>query len=186
MGKNWKYENINFNDKRYFKLRDSKKINLYPIKLLENFITQEQIKFLKKRLIYIKKLCFINNQKNEDSARFCDMHDIQISGFHRAITEKVENEIGKKLIPTHAHSLMYFMGKGHFPPHTDNTMDCEISLLVPVAQNDIWPSHVEDKIFYPKPGDAILYSGTFHVHWRNQLKSDNYSHHIIFTFKIAE
>lgn len=186
MSKKWKYENINFNDKINFKFRDPKKVNQYPIKHLKNFISPPQIEFLRKRLIYIKKMCFINNQKNKDSERFCDMHDIQIAGFHRALTEKVEKEVGKQLIPTDAHSLMYFMGKGHFPPHTDNSMDCEISLLVPVAQNEIWPSHVEDNTFLPTPGDAILYSGTFHVHWRNQLKKDNYSHHIIFTFKVSE
>ena len=59
-------------------------------------------------------MCFINNHKNEDCERFCYMHDIQIAGFHRALTEKVEKEVGKKLILTDDHSLMYFMRKGHF------------------------------------------------------------------------
>ena len=51
-------------------------------------------------------MCFINNHKNEDCERFCYMHDIQIAGFHRALTEKVEKEVGKKLILTDDHSLM--------------------------------------------------------------------------------
>lgn len=81
---------------------------------------------------------------------------------------------------------MYFKGQGHFPPHTDGSLRCEISLLVPVSQNEIWPSHVEDQTFFPEIGDAILYSGAHHAHWRNLLNKDNYSHHIIFMFNLAK
>lgn len=75
MKKEWKFEDINFDDKELYMYRDADKIDQYPIKHLQKFFKQNQIDFLAKRLHILKKLAFIRNQKNSDSKRFCYMND---------------------------------------------------------------------------------------------------------------
>lgn len=59
---------------------------------------------------------------------------------------------------------------GKFPllnPHYDNTFkEHRLTLDIQLKSNIDWPIVVEDKIFYLKDNEALTFSGTNQIHWR--------------------
>jgi hypothetical protein len=183
----WNFADLDLQGDEHLKLRDPIKAKYMPILHLKKFINEDQLTFLYKRLRFLKKMAVVNDQVHSCCKRYHFQNDTEIINLQEDLKEKLERIVNKKLELSVAHSLMYKKGEGHFPPHLDinsATEMCTYSLLIPGEQNEIWPMNVEDQQFFLELGDAGLYSGSCHVHWRNLIQESNFSNHVILTYKV--
>jgi hypothetical protein len=90
--------------------------------------------------------------------------------------DEVESITGKSLLPTYSFARVYQAGE-KIEKHTDRE-SCEVSVAVCVAyKGDISPLHIElsegnQREYFLKPGDAVVYEGCKSTHWRETLLSD--------------
>jgi len=98
---------------------------------------------------------------------------------------KMENFLGKKLVPTYTYWRFY--EKGNILERHKDRESCEISATLCLGYNY---SNLEKKYFWPieletkegenisiemEPGDALIYKGCLLNHWRNELLGLNHT-----------
>lgn len=84
----------------------------------------------------------------------------------------VENLVGKKLFPTYNYARIYKPGE-ILLPHTDRNA-CEYSVTLTLKYDtEIWPIYLqlpdETVSALLEVGDAMVYKGIEHLHWRMRL-----------------
>lgn len=125
-----------------------------------------------------------------------------LSEFHSSFTQLMSQTFNKPLKPSYSFLSMYFEGAGICPPHWDRPQ-CYATLDICIDQKQVWPLHVNDvdtrdpKTLTPdelrlvmensvayklEPGDAIIYSGTHHTHWRKRIQPGNHCDLVFFHF----
>ncbi len=88
----------------------------------------------------------------------------------------MEENTGKKLIPTYSYFRVYRNGQD-LKPHLDRDA-CEISTTVMFdcsydTNTFKWPIVIEDEEIHLTPGDIAIYKGCELTHWREELNHPN-------------
>jgi len=105
--------------------------------------------------------------------------------LHNQMAEEASLIFGEELKPSYSFLSMYLRGMGDCPIHTDRP-PCYRTIDVCINQEKPWPLYVNEKMawdpeaveeikrtsreFMLLPGDAVLYSGTDHPHFRKPMK----------------
>lgn len=150
-------------------------VNYNEPQLIKNFISTEKIS---KMCEYTDFLDATNRSLEGDTqAPHSDVYlkdnFLDMMGYQSKAD--VEHHTGKKIYPTYVYARRYHP-KSELVPHTDR-VSCEISVTVCLEKefSDLeWPIHIEyeDKVlsYNIEPGDALLYHGAVHKHWRDPLE----------------
>jgi hypothetical protein len=148
-----------------------------PNKIINNFLTKEQVELIKYYTIFY--------HRNNDEHNSWDIGQVkqgETSTYGDTLADSIlkskvnllNKETGVKCLPTYAYWRMYTKG-GELVKHYDRP-SCQISVSVHIASDGTeWPMYVEDKPYYLKPGDAVLYYGFDQLHWREKFTGDWYS-----------
>ena len=165
-----------------------------PIQIVNNVIDKELLSLLQK---YYKDTIGSNTWKlgDKQSNRY-KAHNEPMSRFlHYEILPLIEKIVGKSLKPTYTYLSAYTKG-ADLPPHTDRP-DCEytVSFVVDKPEDSNWNIYVH-KLQQPvkhkgrydeKPlleeceavdceaGGLMLFQGTDHIHFREELEYDYYN-----------
>lgn len=149
----------------------------------------------------------VKNEKKyfEDNELFFRKYIIDHEGLqniHQKISHLVSGIIEEKFVPSYNFVSIYGLGLGECPVHIDRPQ-CQLTVDVCVNQNEPWPLYVDHRFKYLtyeevfknaddikqnsveyllNPGQALLYSGTHHPHWRNKIQKENYCDMIFFHF----
>ena len=158
---------------------------LDPI-LLE--VLKTQIELLKNSNIEIDKETFFRKQFHN--------HPL-FTIVHKALNETANKHFGEKLKPSYSFLSMYFEGEGKCPLHVDRPQ-CYRTIDVCLRKNADWPiwiNHIDKwdenkqeeirknaKGYILNEGDAVLYSGTDHPHYRNDAKENIFNDLVFFHF----
>lgn len=88
---------------------------------------------------------------------------------------KVEEVVGKKLLPTYTYARIYFNGAALLP-HVDRE-ECEhsVSLCLGGEHDALWPLWFKNENTDPEyaamsEGDAVIYKGNKVHHWRDEFE----------------
>jgi len=144
----------------------------FKYKKIVNFLTKEEISLL-------KNYCLIKHQTNLDSfdTLQSDTGDTYFYGdptmesLMLSKQKQIEEESGKKLLPTYSFWRMY-TNLAELKKHIDRK-SCEISVTVYIASDGTsWPIYMEGTSIELNPGDAIIYLGCELEHWRDMFQGD--------------
>jgi hypothetical protein len=108
-------------------------------------------------------------------------NDAFFKELHNMITDRVSMWLGVNVKPSYNYTSMYFTGKGICPIHTDREQ-CVYTLDLCVNQNEPWAINIAGADYVLEEGDAMLYSGTNHVHYRKKIQENNYCDLVFFHF----
>ena len=92
--------------------------------------------------------------------------------------DSISKLVEEPILPTYSYARVY--GKhDELPPHLDRPA-CELSVSVVLNKDHDWPIHIDDgngKIHEVELeiGDAVIFLGVFHNHWREKFQGDNYT-----------
>ena len=140
-------------------------------KFLKNFISKDLC-------LYLSSFCFrfIHNIPKcgdvDNSLSFHSRHSEIFTNIMHYLKPHVEHETKLKLKPIYTFNRIYY-GGSFLSKHKDRA-SCEISLTITLNynysdKNYKWPFYVDKENFVLDIGDAILYKGPNHEHWRNTL-----------------
>lgn len=148
--------------------------------LKEKVLHDDILYLIKKEIEYLKSG---NEQLEVDTLfnRWGKHNDPFFIALHIMITDRVSEWLGVKVKPSYNYTSMYFPGEGICPVHTDRPQ-CEYTLDLCVNQNEQWPINIAGVDYLLGEGDAMLYSGTNHVHYRNKIQLGNYCDLVFFHF----
>lgn len=79
----------------------------------------------------------------------------------------------EKVKPTYCFVSMYDEPRSICPKHIDRPQ-CKYTIDVCLDQKEPWEIFINDEPFILNPGDAVIYSGTDHPHYRNQIAEGNF------------
>ncbi|MEE2671397.1 MAG: hypothetical protein VYA54_06795 [Bdellovibrionota bacterium] len=159
------WSSINKNDRKKFPLRDELKASQIPIIFLPEIVSihllaELQQIFNKLKIVAVKK-GFVDKDRFN---RACWEDESSISKLQLKMLQVAERYFKVKLEPTY-HYLAMYLKDSDCPIHTDRE-ECEYTIAINIQQNGIWPLYVEGKEYLLNPGNALLYSGKHHIHWR--------------------
>lgn len=103
------------------------------------------------------------------------------AAIHEMITARASSFIGENVKPSYNFTSMYFTGEGKCPFHTDREQ-CKFTVDLCVNQNEPWPINIAGRDYILHPGDAVIYSGTDHLHGREAIQPGNYCDLVFFHF----
>jgi hypothetical protein len=110
------------------------------------------------------------------------LHDSPyLQQLHKEIKPFMEKLMEKELEITYSYLSMYD-SNGYCPPHRDRNV-CQWTLDLCVNQDKQWPLFVEDKTFHLKENEALVYSGTDQLHWRERIHTNGHCDLVFFHFK---
>ena len=86
----------------------------------------------------------------------------------------IENKLNIKVAKMEAHYARYSLNTGHKPmlmPHYDRALtDATFSLAIVLDNTIDWDIYVEVEQFMPRKNDAVLFSGSHHIHYRPDIE----------------
>ena len=144
------------------------------------------------------------------------IHHPQYKMIFKHLRKKIEEVIGRKIIPTFYYDRYYFEGQS-LPKFTTNNA-CEISCIVSISNNleEPWPHWIkttdvytdaqkslvlipgEERSLVLEPGDALIYKGCERPLWKDEIpspkpklfgrksKRELYSHEVCFNYVLAD
>lgn len=148
-----------------------------PCLLVENMISED----CRKVLAVLMSLEYVQNSLTDrmvdgsdelyGSATLCVINQMLLNKVKQIVKEP-------KLYPTYGFYRKYYKGQALYK-HTDRP-ECQLTVSICLSESDDseWPLYVADtknNITYKghtKPGDAIIYTGEFLPHWRDECPKD--------------
>jgi hypothetical protein len=86
----------------------------------------------------------------------------------------IENKLNIKVAKMEAHYARYSLNTGYKPmlmPHYDRALtDATFSLAIVLDNTIDWDIYVEGEQFMPRKNDAVLFSGSHHIHYRPDIE----------------
>lgn len=86
----------------------------------------------------------------------------------------IKNKLNIKVAKMEAHYARYSLNTGHKPmlmPHYDRALtDATFSLAIVLDNTIDWDIYVEGEQFMPRKNDAVLFSGSHHIHYRPDIE----------------
>lgn len=145
-------------------------LNKNKYKILNNFLTDNELEICKKYLIkaHRKSIEFAQDNVNLDTGMYNDNLLDTIIEIKKPLVEKVT---GLTLLKTYAFCRVYTY-QSNMHKHKDRTA-CEYSVTVHVdSDKPDWPLFLGGTPIAIKPGDAIIYKGREIEHWRETYHGD--------------
>ena len=88
--------------------------------------------------------------------------------------KKIGTDLGIKTKEVLTHYARYSLQSGHKPllmPHYDRGLtDARFSLAIVLDSTFDWDIYVEGEQFMPRKNDAVLFSGSHHIHYRPDIE----------------
>jgi hypothetical protein len=135
-----------------------------------------------------KEIAFLKSGKDSkvgvDDKEFFRLYhhnDPFFKQIHHMITDRVSALVGEAIRPSYCFTSMYFVGQGQCPEHVDRPQ-CKYTLDLCVNQNEPWPIKVAGRDYLLNEGDALVFSGTDHIHSRPPMQPNNYCDLVFFHF----
>lgn len=101
--------------------------------------------------------------------------------LHFLMQERANLFFPEKIKSSYVYVSMYDDERSVCPIHTDRPQ-CKFTIDLCIDQKEEWPIIINDEEFILYPGDAVLYSGTDHPHYRNKIKKGNFCDLAFFHF----
>lgn len=151
--------------------------------VIENFLDPILLNVLQKQAELLK-VANIPVDNETFFRKHIHNHPLMVE-VHKALAAKACEVFGEELKPSYSFLSMYFEGEGKCPLHVDRPQ-CYRTIDVCLRKNGDWPiriNHVDKwdednqftirenaKDYILNEGDAVLYSGTDHPHYRKDAK----------------
>ena len=147
----------------------------FKYKLINNFLTKEEIKLLNTYCRIKHRINFNSfDFKQNDNGDTYFYGDPTIESLMINKLNLMEKETGLKLNPTYAFWRMYTMF-ADLKKHKDRE-SCEISVTVMIGSDGTpWPIYMDGAKINMQPGDAVIYLGCELDHWREEFQGDWHS-----------
>ena len=87
--------------------------------------------------------------------------------MHSVLRSKIENIVGKDLIPTYPYIRTYLKGADMLE-HKDRP-ECQYSVTVNLGQSDPYPLFIDGWRLHMEPGDGVVYKGCEMRHYREKF-----------------
>jgi len=101
--------------------------------------------------------------------------------LHLLMTDRAHEFFGEKVKPSYAFVSMYDDERSICPLHTDRD-PCKYTVDLCLNQKNPWGIFVNGEEYFLEKGDALIYSGTDHPHYRNLIEKDNFCDLAFFHF----
>ena len=160
--------------------------------IIKNLISKDMAEFLydylnlkKTAVTLLKKYNVISGMDHDygefgdrqvpDKNTYCIYGDPIFDTLLSKVKPLIEKKLKTKLVETYSYARLYTKGN-ILKKHTDRE-SCEFSITLNLG-GSLWPLFLENakldtlKINL-KPGDALIYQGAKHNHWREPLIGDN-------------
>ncbi len=155
--------------------------------LVKNYLSADLIEFFNMVVEQVKRSPGVQFDEKEFNRKFVhnmplfvDVHRQMILPRMQAFLDTVKP--GSQIKPSYNFLSMYFKSKGVCPKHTDRPQ-CKYTVDICLNQKEPWGLSVLDKEYFLQPGDALIYSGTHHEHFReNKIQDENFCDLIFFHF----
>jgi hypothetical protein len=148
---------------------------------LKQVFHEDIIYLIRKEIEYLKSGAEGVEQDNTEFRRLYQHNNPFFKELHYMITDRVSTMLGIKVKPSYCFTSMYFVGEGFCPEHVDRPQ-CKYTLDICINQNYPWPIKIAGREYSLECNDAMLYSGTDHIHSRNLIQPDNYCDLVFFHF----
>ena len=145
--------------------------------IIKNAISKELAKFIALEFSMMETTC----RHLYPGANLADLCDNTFARYSPLMMEalavelqpKIEHAVGMKLFPTYSYARIYYEGS-ELQRHFDRPSS-EVTVSVCLEQDEQWPLYVKNSegiehAINLDVGDAGIYSGRKHEHWRNPLK----------------
>lgn len=159
-------------------------INTLGFEVIKNLIQPETAKLLAYQFRMDRDVNYIKqNVSLEDRGHFADSqcentyakgHILIFEALQKMLQPKLEQILGRKLLPTYAFARIYYPGS-ELVPHRDRPA-CEYTATVCIDNDPTnWPICVKDvngnsHCVAQENGDALVYRGCELEHWRDPFK----------------
>lgn len=152
--------------------------------VVKGFYPKELIELLQVQCEHLKHDPSLDTDTEVFKRRQAHNHPL-FSVLHGLMLERVEKLLNRELKPSYVFASMYFTGAGECPKHTDRPQ-CKYTVDLCIGQKEVWPffAEVDGKTerFDLEPGDALILSGTDHLHWREKIQDGNFCDLAFFHF----
>jgi hypothetical protein len=102
----------------------------------------------------------------------------------------IENKLNIKVAKMEAHYARYSLNTGYKPmlmPHYDRALtDATFSLAIVLDNTIDWDIYVEGEQFMPRKNDAVLFSGSHHIHYRPDIEFNDEDYYDIMVCQFYE
>lgn len=146
--------------------------------IIKNAISKELAQFIALEFSMMETTC----RHLYPGANLADLCDNTFARYSPLMMEalavqlqpKIEQAVGMKLFPTYSYARIYYEGS-ELQKHFDRPSS-EVTVSVCLEQDEQWPLYVKNSqgvehAINLEVGDAGIYSGRKHEHWRNPLTS---------------
>lgn len=122
--------------------------------------------------------------KNDDifGRKSINNHDV-FRKIHQQLVPIVSDIVSSPVMPSYTFLSMYDE-RGVCHLHTDKD-SCKLTLCYVINEDKEWPLYINGEEYILKPNDAILYSGTDHVHFRKKIPG-TYHWNALFHFTMSQ
>lgn len=148
--------------------------------IVKNFFSADLMELLRFRTNEIKN----NPKTSEDRKVFFRKQAYNPDPFktlHILMQERVAHYFPEAVKPSYVFLSMYDDEKSICPVHTDREQ-CKYTIDVCIDQKEPWPLIIDGKSYLLMPGDAVIYSGTDHPHYRDRIAAGNFCDLVFFHF----
>jgi len=147
--------------------------------IIKNAISKELAEFIALEFSMMETTCkfLYPNADLSDLCKgtFARYSPLMIEALSVSLQPKIEQTVGMKLFPTYSYARIYYKGtelKHHF-----DRASSEVTVSVCLQQNSNWPLYVKNAegvihAINLEVGDAGIYCGRKHEHWREPLQED--------------
>jgi len=116
----------------------------------------------------------------EVTDRQCAQNVPMLVDIHRSLTDRATTIFGQQVKSSYVF-LSCFSSSGLLPPHVDREQ-CAFTIDYCIDQRAPWPLFVDHVAFELERNDALCFSGTDSIHWRNRISPGNFCHMALFHF----
>lgn len=150
--------------------------------LIKNYLSPDLIEFFNVIVEQAKRSPGVNVDEVQFNRKFVQNISLFTEVHHKMILPRMQKFLNLEIKPSYNYLAMYFKGKGVCPMHTDRPQ-CKYTVDLCLNQKEPWGISVLDKEYFMEPGDALIYSGTDHLHGRKEkIQSNNFCDLIFFHF----
>lgn len=152
------------------------------VKVIKNFFSKDMMDLLKLQVDQFKTGDFAYIQEDREKFFRKAAHNPDLFRALHILMEKRANELfPEKVKPSYCFVSMYDDARSICPLHTDRPQ-CKYTIDLCINQNFVWPIYISDTRYSLEIGDAVIYSGTDHPHYRDQIGENNFCDLAFFHF----
>lgn len=149
--------------------------------IIKNAISKELAHFIALEYEMMETVCK-QLYPNANLADLCDntfarYSPLMMEALAVQLQPKIEEAVGMKLFPTYSYARIYY--KGSKLQHHFDRASSEVTVSVCLRQESNWPLYVKNSEGVTheinlEVGDAGIYSGRKHEHWREPLEGESH------------